>query len=139
VQLIEGDFLSYQGFALHTFDAAICSLVVEHIQDLETFFQKLSLVLKTGGELFLSEIHPERALQGSLAHFKDPELDSEFHLQSHVHSNDQIQASAQRAGFGLVASFDGLGSPQIAAIQPKWHKYTNLPMIRIWTFQKQSK
>ena len=56
--LIEADFLTYQGFKPKSFDAVISSLVIEHIQDIESLFRKVSTIIKSGGDFFLLKFIP---------------------------------------------------------------------------------
>lgn len=139
VHLIHGDFLHYNGFMKGSFDAAIASLVVEHVSELDRFFERAFDILKAGGELFLSEIHPDRTHQGSQAHFVKRETGEEVRTISYPHKSDEITGSAIKAGFRLVCERDVLGSRELAAINKDWQKYLDKPMIKIWVFGKHNK
>lgn len=135
VQFIEGDFLGWEPSPSEAFDAAIMSLVLEHMKEIDRVFQKISSVLKAHGQFFLSEIHPARTAKGILAHFRD-ESGEEIHLQSHPHSEESIRAAAEIAGFRIERKLDVLGTESLAGINPKWSKHIGSPMIQIWIFEK---
>lgn len=126
--LLEGNILELD-LPFEHFDLAVSSLVVEHIQDLNLLFQRVGLVLKPGGEFYLSEIHPERASQGILAHFV---VDvSEIHLTSFFHEDKAFVRSAEENGFEILAQETLRGTLELSAIQPKWAKHLNSPMLKV--------
>lgn len=56
--------------AAHTIDLIVCNLVLEHVPDLAPIFAEAARVLAANGRFFISELHPQRQLQGSQAHFQ---------------------------------------------------------------------
>lgn len=56
-----------------SFDVVTASLVLEHIEDLSAVFAEAARVLRPGGWLWTSELHPVRQWRGSRAHFEDSE------------------------------------------------------------------
>lgn len=135
VNFIEGDFIAQKNLA-HDFDIVVESLMLEHIQDLAAFFNQCVTVLKTGGDLYLSEIHPQRTQAGIGAHFKVKNSDAEIHLVSFPHTENEIETCAAKAGFKLVNSKDLLGEQKLAELNLKWERHLNQPMIKIWHFVK---
>lgn len=134
--LVHADFMTYDGLPQRQFEAALSSLVVEHIRDLPRFFARVAQALKPGGEFFLSEIHPHRAAKGILAHFKDVRTQEVVHLDSHAHGSEQLEAAAQAARLTLLRKEDVFGNETLAAIQPSWSRYLGQPMIQLWRFRK---
>lgn len=51
-------------------DLVTCNLVLEHISDLSFVFAEAARVLITGGQLFISELHPFRQYVGTKARFE---------------------------------------------------------------------
>lgn len=135
VIFIEGDFVTMSGLA-HDFDVVVESLVLEHIEDLTGFFDKAIACLKTGGDLYLSEIHPERTQAGIAAHFKVPNSEEEIHLVSFAHTAKNIEIAADKAGFNLSNSKDVSGNQQLADLNPKWIRHLDKPLIKMWHFVK---
>jgi malonyl-CoA O-methyltransferase len=134
VRLVHGDFMVHDGFASASFDAAVMSLVLEHIAELPAFFMRLANVLRPGASFFVSEIHPARTADGVFAHFRDG--DAEYHLSSHPHTQDAVIAAARAAGMDVAGQHDVMGDAGLAALNPKWAKYDGLPMIRMWAFRR---
>lgn len=132
--LIHADILKYE-LPANQFDAAICSLVIEHISDLDLFFNKVYQCLKPQGSFYLSEIHPVRTAQGIMAHFKNPD-GSETHLHSLPHTESDLESSSTKAGFVVSSKQTVLGSDELKTINPKWEKHLNLPLVQIWVFKK---
>ena len=130
VTFIEGDFLKTE--FNQKFDAIVMSLVLEHIADLEVFFAKAGRILKPGGELIFSDIHPYRSSQGVLAHFKTND-GAEVHLKSHSHSEEQIKKAAKN--FIIVECETFRGSEKLARLNPKWEKHLGIPMVQAWVLK----
>lgn len=135
VEFILGDFLSLQ-LKEFNYDVIVEALVLEHIADLNKFFLKASAHLKTSGDFYLSEIHPERTAQGVLAHFKSPEGDEDIHLVSYAHTEEDVLRGAKSAGFKLLNEKNILGDQRLAEAHSKWAKHLGKPMIKIWHFTK---
>lgn len=135
VTFIQGDFFTLE-LPDFDYDIVIESLVLEHIENLKQFFLKASTHLKTGGDLYLSEVHPERTQNGVFAHFKPPGSDEDVHLVSYPHTEEDIVTTAAKCGLKLVSAEDVLGDEVLAKANPKWEKHLGKPMVRIWHFSK---
>lgn len=136
VNFVKADFLAYDGLSPVSFDAAVASLVIEHISDLKTFFLKLSSVLASGGEAFLSEIHPLRIAKGSQARFCLPNSQNELWLTSHAHSEATFIDSIKSSGLLIKESKDLVGDEDFANLRPEWKKYLGNPVLKIWSLNK---
>lgn len=134
VTFIEADFLSSENLD-SDYDLILESLVLEHLPDLNLFFEKASRSLKTGGDLYLSEIHPVRAEQGILAHFKGEDGD-DVHLTSFPHRTEHLISAAEKSGLALLHQAEVRGDLELAKLNPKWSKYQDQPMILILHFVK---
>ena len=53
-----------------SFELIVCNLVLEHIEDLDAVFAEVARALATGGQFFLSELHPFRQYKGTKANFR---------------------------------------------------------------------
>jgi len=135
LRLIEGDFLRLEPAALGTFDTLVAALVLEHVRDLAGFFRQAALVLGPDASVFVSEIHPERAAQGTLANFTTDDGQA-HHLDSVYHPSAVIEAAAAGAGFVAVARTDALGDRQLAAANADWIRHQGKPLTRMWHWRK---
>jgi malonyl-CoA O-methyltransferase len=139
VELIHGNFLEFSQEQISKgtlFDAALAALVLEHIRELDAFFQKTAGLLIPGAPFFVSEIHPSRAKKGRLAHFLDASTHQEVWLDSVAHEERKIEEAAMRSGFHLVQSLDALGTPDLLNKNPDWAKYVGVPMVKLWEFRR---
>ena len=116
------------------FDLAIMSLVLEHIDDLDLFFNKVRKLLKSESKFYFSEIHPFRSEKGILAHFKT-ESGEEINLASKSHTDEKVIKSALRNGFKVIEKKNILGTKELVSINEKWSKYVGIPMIQIWSLK----
>lgn len=82
-------------FRPSVFDFAICSFAVGHIQDLRTMARELASVMKPGGEVFASDVHPEAYARGWRTGFRG------------IHRALQIQVFARTAEEIIQAFYSG--------------------------------
>lgn len=83
-----------------TFDLICSSLVLEHINDVKTFFGKLSMHLNEGGFYYMGELHPYKQFAGSKARFSVG--DTEHILRCFNHSISEFLNAAMQQGLSLV-------------------------------------
>jgi malonyl-CoA O-methyltransferase len=81
-------------FASESFDLIVCSLVLEHIQDLVHVFSEAHSVLRTGGHFFINELHPFRQYEGTKARFYRSEEKIEVDAFLH-HISDFLKAGEE--------------------------------------------
>jgi ubiquinone/menaquinone biosynthesis C-methylase UbiE len=84
-------------------DIVVGNLVLEHVRDLAPVFGEAARVLRTGGQLFLCELHPYRQLRGGQAHFIDAHTDETVHVAAYRHTVSEYVTEALAAGFALRA------------------------------------
>lgn len=80
-------------------DLVVCSLVLEHIEDLGHVYAEAARVLRAGGEFFLCELHPFRQLRGRQAEFVDPASGDRVLVRAYVHDFAEYLNTAIRNGF----------------------------------------
>ncbi len=135
LRLIEGDFLQLDPARLGHFDALVAALVLEHVRDLVRFFAQTAQVLVPGGSVHVSEIHPARAAQGTLANFTTD--DGQAHrLDSVYHPSEAIAAAAGSAGLRLVRRTDSFGDEHLSAAHPNWVRHHGKPLTQMWLWSK---
>lgn len=77
-----------------------CSLVLEHIEDLDFIFQEAARVLKRNGKFYICELHPGKQYAGSQARFETEEGIQKPTAFIH-HISDYLD-SAKNQGFTLL-------------------------------------
>ena len=81
-------------------DLITCSLVLEHIKDLDFVFNQANKKLKNDGIFFISELHPFKQYSGSKAKFETENGMQE--LETYVHHISEYLNVASENGFELV-------------------------------------
>lgn len=66
----EGDLTSLPVDAAN-FDVAVCALALEHVADLDAAISELARVVRPGGRVIVSDLHPVAVAVGGAAYFQD--------------------------------------------------------------------
>jgi ubiquinone/menaquinone biosynthesis C-methylase UbiE len=69
VQFIQADIINEWLFTEKQFDLVTFSLVLEHIENLNDIFEKVSKVTKAGSWVYIGELHPFKQYNGTKARF----------------------------------------------------------------------
>lgn len=73
VQFIQADINKNWAFTNENYDLITFSLVLEHIENLDEIFRKVSEILNPGGYIYLGELHPFKQYTGTKASFETDE------------------------------------------------------------------
>ena len=77
-------------------DLVVCTLVLEHVENLDHVFKEAKRVLRPGGEFFVCELHPFRQLQGRQAQFTSADTGEVVLVSAYLHDvSDYVNASLQ--------------------------------------------
>jgi ubiquinone/menaquinone biosynthesis C-methylase UbiE len=108
VKFLLGDISSGWSFIEATANLITCSLILEHVEDLEHVFREAFIHLDPGGHFYVCELHPFKQYAGSKARF---EADGKVHvLDCYLHHITDYTDAAAKAGFALERMdewFDG--------------------------------
>jgi len=86
-------------FASKPFDLATFSLVLEHIEDLDAIFQKLSTVIVPNGYVYIGELHPFKQYAGSKARYTTEA--GEQVVTCFTHNFSDFTQAAKANGFSI--------------------------------------
>jgi len=92
-----------------TYDAAVCSLLFDHLPAIDPTVSELARVVRPGGRLLISNIHPSMSIVGAHAAFRDANDEARF-MRSHVHSVSTY-----------LQSFRDHGLAVLRCAEPAWH------------------
>lgn len=96
-----------------SFDLAICSLALTHTPDLTQSIKEIARVVRRGGQIILSDLHPVQVAFGGDASFAlHPHEFVLVHNYVHLHS-EYLRAFAQ-CGLAVRECIEPLFTPQIA-------------------------
>lgn len=100
VNFIQADILEDWNFAKGKYDLVSFSLVLEHIQNLESIFEKVSKIIAPGGCVYIGELHPFKQYAGSKARFTTPE--GEQVVTCFTHNLSDFTGAAKLYGFEIA-------------------------------------
>ena len=96
VEFIQADITKEWSFVKKQYDLVTFSLVLEHIEDLETIFKKVAASLRQGGYVYVGELHPFKQYSGTKARF---ETDEGLHVvECYNHHVSDFIGAAKRNG-----------------------------------------
>lgn len=107
VDFIQTNILEDWNFTSSKYNLVSFSLVLEHVEDLEPIFRKISGTIAAGGYVYVGELHPCKQYTGSKARFTTDEGEEVVSCFNH-HLSDFTNAAAKH-GFkieGIREYFD---------------------------------
>lgn len=126
------------------FDLAVCGLALAHIADLEAGIAELARVLRPGGRLVISVLHPFQAHLGWHAPFEDPEGQRGF-VREHSHTHADYLAAFRAMDLHVRACIE----PQLTADEARAKRrafrhipeattaaYVGLPGVLVWDVER---
>jgi ubiquinone/menaquinone biosynthesis C-methylase UbiE len=78
-------------------DLVTCSLILEHIENLDFIFEQTALTLNPNGQFYICELHPFKQLQGSRAKFEQE--GGLVQLEYFIHHLSDYINTAKKHGF----------------------------------------
>jgi ubiquinone/menaquinone biosynthesis C-methylase UbiE len=88
-------------FRAEVFDLVICSFALGHIRDLWAMARELARVTKPGGDVFISDLHPEAYARGWRVGFRDGNAAVEIEMLPRV--AEEIAQTLDANGFECLA------------------------------------
>ncbi len=136
VPLVGADLHRTWPFRDAAFDAVLCALVGEHLDDLDSFCREMARVIRPGGRAVFSVYHPAMAEAGKEAHFTTDEI--EYRLGARRHSLDGYVAAFEQAGFADLTFSEHLGDEELAASVPGAEKYLGFPVLVVFGMETEA-
>jgi ubiquinone/menaquinone biosynthesis C-methylase UbiE len=78
-------------------DLISCSLILEHIENIDFIFDQAGKCLKPGGKFYICELHPYKQLSGSRAKFESES--GIIQLEYFIHHISDFHSAALKHGF----------------------------------------
>lgn len=129
VRFIHQDAAGALPFEAGSFDRVISCLVVDHVQDLASFFGELRRVCREDGFIVISVMHPAMMLKGVQARFTDPRSGQEVRPQSVANRISDYVLGALAAGLRVIEMREHDADAGLVARAPRAQKYLGWPML----------
>jgi SAM-dependent methyltransferase len=142
-EFLEGDLLAIPA-ADDKFDIVVCGLALSHLEDLGSGVHELARVLRPGGQLIVSVLHPVLAHLGWQAPFANPDGERGF-VREHAHGHAEYLNTFREAALEIVSCYepaltvDHIRSKRRAFRQipeATAQAYTGLPGVLVWSARK---
>ncbi len=126
------------------FELVVCGLALSHLPDLDRAVGELARVLKPGGPLVVSVLHPFQALLGWNAPFTAPDGARGF-VREHPHLHSDYLAAFGRAGLRVTGCYEPLiGAAELETKRRAFRHvpeataaaYLGLPLVLAWAAQR---
>jgi ubiquinone/menaquinone biosynthesis C-methylase UbiE len=126
------------------FDLVVCGLALAHLDDLGAGTAELARVLKPGGRLVISVLHPFQAHLGWQARFQDANGRRGF-VREHMHSHGDYLAAFRSAGLQVLDCLEPELDAQHARAMRRAFRhipeattraYAGLPGVLVWDLAK---
>ncbi|MBX6366196.1 MAG: methyltransferase domain-containing protein, partial [Gemmatimonadetes bacterium] len=130
-------------FAAGAFDLVWCRLVVGHLPDLAAAYAELARVCAPGGDIVVTDFHPDAAHAGHARTFRD--ATGRVHaVEHHVHTPVEHLRAAAAAGLEAVAWRDGVVGPAVRALYERagrldaYEAQLGLPLVLAVAFRRRA-
>ena len=140
LSLVEGR-IDALPFPTDNFDAAICALLFDHLPRIDHAIGSLARVVRPGGRLVISNIHPTMALAGAHASFRDANGEPNF-MRSYHHPVSSYVTAFVANGLTIVGCAEPCWSIESARAQFPYvsdavlrDAVVGLPMALIWELE----
>lgn len=140
----EGDLLALP-FEGGDFDVAVCALALGHLRELDAAIRELARVLRRGGRLIVSVIHPQLVALGGAALFTRAGGEPAF-IREAPHLHGDYLAAFAAAGLGVSRCVEPVWVPETAAMvgkaaaripQALEAALVGLPCVLIWDLERE--
>jgi ubiquinone/menaquinone biosynthesis C-methylase UbiE len=121
-------------FLPQSFDRVMSGLVLDHIRNIEEFFNQISLVLAANGRAIVAGVHPEmQRLTG--AEIQVSTNVARAHLAGHIHEVSDLVAAAQRAQLQVHAVEEPPVTQGMVDRRPAWSYKLGRPALVLLSLQ----
>lgn len=126
-------------------DLVTCSLALTHVADLRPVLREFARVLRPGGRVVLSDIHPMAAITGAIAAFpKGDVTEGVPYVRSVIHQVSDYFTAFGEAGLTVLDCLEPPVDENVVSVTPSFAYFPEaarqamlgLPYLLIWRLQK---
>lgn len=119
-----------------SFDLALCCLVMDHIPQPQALLSEIRRVLKPGGSLVMSLMHPALLIRGVEARFTQPDTGQKICPKSYPHRICDYVMAIVRAGLLITEMSEHVMTAEIVAQIPRAERYLGWPMVLMFRLSR---
>jgi len=123
-------------FENERFDAVLCALIGEHLNELPLALEEMHRVLRAGGRLVFSVYHPAMAAAGKEANFQRSGV--EYRLGAYRYSMVDYANLLEDAGFEDPARHEFLGDERLVRSVPSATRLLGFPVLLVFEARKKA-
>jgi ubiquinone/menaquinone biosynthesis C-methylase UbiE len=136
VPLVLADLQRPLTFEDERFDAVLCALIGEHLDELSLALREMHRVLRTSGRLVFSVYHPEMAAAGKEAHFERSGV--EYRLGARRYTSADYVNLLGQAGFKDPVRHEFPGDERLVESVPSAVGLLGFPVLLVLEARKRS-
>jgi len=145
IKFIEGN-LTKLPFDDSCFDLAICALALTHVPDISPSVKEMSRVVRPGGNIVISDVHPWLIVLGAQAEFQD-KTGRRGYITNYVHWHSTYFQIYKRLGLKVLQCSEPVIEKKHMRLTQKGFSLTTktiatallgLPVALIWVLEKPS-
>jgi malonyl-CoA O-methyltransferase len=129
VPLAQADLQGRLPFRDGVFDAVLCALVGEHLDQMDAVASELRRVLRSGGRALFSVYHPAMAAAGKEANFLRDGV--EYRLGAVRHTTADYASAFTNAGFRDLTTREYSGDAALVEQLPIARKFLDFPLLLV--------
>lgn len=136
IRFIAHDLTQPLPLADHSFELALCCLVLDHIPKPQALLSEIRRVLVPGGVLVLSLMHPALLIRGVEARFTQPDSGQKICPKSYPHRSCDYVMAILGAGLTIEAMSEHSMTAEIVAQLPRAERYLGWPMVLMFRLRR---
>jgi ubiquinone/menaquinone biosynthesis C-methylase UbiE len=124
---------SLDNFEDSTFDLIISTLTIGHINEIENFFEEWNRILRTNGEILITDFHPEAFASGMKRTFVFKEQVIE--VENYFYNLDFLKSIFYRLNWEIISVYESVIDNEVRHLFEKqnyldaYNKYKGKPLI----------
>jgi malonyl-CoA O-methyltransferase len=133
--IAQGDLLDTISLPESSYDVAVCAMVLAFLPEVKAAFQTLGRLVKNGGSLIISDVHPMTGFMPPYLRFANLHGE-EWRIRRHLHLISTLIGAAQEAGFAFEHLAEPVVDRRLATTYPHLWDAMDKPLSLTLRFRK---
>jgi malonyl-CoA O-methyltransferase len=136
LRLIEHDLNQDLPLESNAFDLVISCLVIEHLPNIDRILGEMSRICKSGGNVIISDFHPEMIRRGYHARFRLAPEEQKFQIHGSYRTVSDYVMAAKRSKLDIEHISEYVVNEEVAKISRSAKKWLGEPMLLVLKLKK---